>query len=305
MCSRRIPSKVDCDLIHHSSCISIITIYFLSLFIEGFTLSARCGDVEHVEVVYTSPGDFGTVQGMRIDLACICSYSFSCPSYSCCSYWHMTLSYTPLGFASSSSTLWVASETFGLQEITIASGVARSVPLRDPSITALFYCESWSKLFAGSGTVLYTFSAEAQQDGSLRVVEEYHEWVTGVIDHPPLAFAFDQVCMRVFVYWYMSMRVYVYWYVHVCVYVYWYVHVCVHVHGVLLYSTYNDNLYSLLSAERLPVAGGEGRCAQAGPGGAVAAVRVPSGAASWGKYHLPLHGRRVRACWGGNVHANT
>lgn len=90
---------------------------------------------------------------------------------------------------SSSTSLWIASTTFGLQQIDIASGTVKTIPARDSAFTSLFYCVELNKLFAGSKTVLYTYFLDKND----AIIDEDHEWITGVIDSPPISITYDSI----------------------------------------------------------------------------------------------------------------
>lgn len=54
----------------------------------------------------------------------------------------------------------------------------------EPSVvTALYFVQQWERLYVGTEVALYTLSSEGAYI--------YHEWINGVIDFPPVDFAFD------------------------------------------------------------------------------------------------------------------
>lgn len=96
--------------------------------------------------------------------------------------------------ASSNNYIFVASSNFGLSQISISDGHIEHIELEDTRITSLEFIPEWERLFVGTISTLYTFAPvrHTERVGDYQKVQLIqHEWITGVIDSPPLQFTYD------------------------------------------------------------------------------------------------------------------
>ena len=85
------------------------------------------------------------------------------------------------------------SEIMGLVSISLIDGNIEMMTLTyggEKSVQAITYVPAWKQLFVSTNEVFYTLTYVDNTSGKLS--RSYHEWITGVLDSPPVDFSYDE-----------------------------------------------------------------------------------------------------------------